>query len=157
MTFPGAQATRKNVTYRINYSPCLPPRLRPDLYDIQKWSALGALRPVLSVDPRREAAGDKLDRVFPLQPPQYFGLLAAAIRTPWCSGVVDAMTSLKRRSADAWVDIALEIKDLQPQYDDVPYAFVDSPIVMSKQDAEERLRGTKQLFLGQTAPKVHTW
>ena len=51
----------------------------------------------------------------------------------------DVLDAERVYSADALVDISLEMKDVQLGYDNVPYAFIGSPIVMSKQAVEGRL------------------
>lgn len=43
-------------------------------------------------------------------------------------------------SEDALVDMSLELKDVKPQYADVPYAFIGSSIVLSRTQVDEKLR-----------------
>jgi hypothetical protein len=51
----------------------------------------------------------------------------------------DFLQAEKTYSADALVDITLEMGDVKPQYGDAPYAFIDSPAIMSRQDVERLL------------------
>lgn len=51
----------------------------------------------------------------------------------------DIINAERIYSEDALVDIALEMKDVNPNYDDVPYAFIGCPMVMSKENVRERL------------------
>jgi len=46
-------------------------------------------------------------------------------------------------SEDALVDITLEMKDVKPDYADVPYAFISAPAVLSRAQVEEKLREAK--------------
>jgi hypothetical protein len=43
-------------------------------------------------------------------------------------------------SEDALVDIILEMKDVKPDYADVPYGFISAPAILSRVQVEERLR-----------------
>lgn len=52
----------------------------------------------------------------------------------------DILDAERSYSADALVDISLEMKDVKPEYDNVPYAFIGAPVVMSRQVVEVRLR-----------------
>jgi hypothetical protein len=52
----------------------------------------------------------------------------------------DILDAERTYSADALVDISLEMKDVKPEYDNVPYAFIGAPVVMSKEKVEIRLR-----------------
>jgi hypothetical protein len=46
-------------------------------------------------------------------------------------------------SEDALVDIILEMKDVKPEYADVPYGFISASPILSRLDVEERLREAK--------------
>ncbi len=52
----------------------------------------------------------------------------------------DILEAERTYSADALVDITLEMKDVKPEYGDAPYAFIDSPAVVSRKQVEETLR-----------------
>jgi hypothetical protein len=51
----------------------------------------------------------------------------------------DILKAEERYSADALVDITLEMKDVKPEYANAAYAFIDSPAVLSKQQVYELL------------------
>jgi hypothetical protein len=51
----------------------------------------------------------------------------------------DIIDAERTYSADALVDISLEMKDVKPEYDNVPYAFIGAPMIMSKQLVQEKL------------------
>ena len=63
----------------------------------------------------------------------------------------DILQAEKSYSADALVDITLEMADVKPQYGNAPYAFIDAPSVLSKQQVEELLTkaGMKKDELGE--------
>ena len=45
-------------------------------------------------------------------------------------------------SEDALVDITLEMKDVKPEYADVPYGFISAPSILSLAQVQQRLRET---------------
>lgn len=45
-------------------------------------------------------------------------------------------------SEDAFVDLTLEIRDVKPEYEDIPYAFIGARYVMSAQEVSKRISGT---------------
>lgn len=51
----------------------------------------------------------------------------------------DILDAERTYSADALVDISLEMKDVKPEYDNVPYAFIGAPVIMSKQLVQGKL------------------
>lgn len=55
----------------------------------------------------------------------------------------DIVRAEKSYSAEALVDISLEMRDVKPEYDNVPYAFIGSSTVMSRVDVEKKLREAK--------------
>jgi hypothetical protein len=52
----------------------------------------------------------------------------------------DILDAEKSYSADALVDIGLEMKDVKPEYDNVPYAFIGASSVLSRAEVEHKLR-----------------
>ena len=52
----------------------------------------------------------------------------------------DFLQAEKAYSADALVDITLEMADVKPEYGDAPYQFTGSPAILSKQEVEQLLR-----------------
>ena len=53
----------------------------------------------------------------------------------------DILYAERACSEDALVDVSLELKDVQPAYTDVPYAFVGSTPILSRQQVEAKLSG----------------
>jgi hypothetical protein len=53
----------------------------------------------------------------------------------------DFLQAEKGYSADALVDITLEMKDVKAEYGDAPYVFIDSPAILSRQEVEQLLSG----------------
>jgi len=51
----------------------------------------------------------------------------------------DIFRAEKNNSAEALVDISLEMRDVKPEYDNVPYAFIGCSAVMSRVAVEDRL------------------
>jgi hypothetical protein len=51
----------------------------------------------------------------------------------------DILQAERAYSAEALVDISLEMRDVKPQYDNVPYAFIGSGIVLSLNEVERQL------------------
>jgi len=51
----------------------------------------------------------------------------------------DILDAERAYSADALVDITLEMKDVKPEYDNVPYAFIGTRAVLSRVEAESKL------------------
>ena len=51
----------------------------------------------------------------------------------------DMLQAERNYSSDALVDVCLEMKDVNPHYANVPYAFIGSSIVLSRTDLETRL------------------
>ena len=52
----------------------------------------------------------------------------------------DILDAEQSYSADALVDISLEMKDVRLEYADVPYAFIGSRITLSRAEVEQKLR-----------------
>jgi len=52
----------------------------------------------------------------------------------------DILDAERSYSADALVDICLEMKDVKPEYDNVPYAFIGAGITLSLTEVELKLR-----------------
>ena len=52
----------------------------------------------------------------------------------------DILDAERSYSADALVDIGLEMKDVKPGYDIVPYAFIGARIILSRTEVEQKLR-----------------
>ncbi len=52
----------------------------------------------------------------------------------------DILDAERSYSADALVDISLEMKDVKPEYDNVPYAFIGARVILSRTDVEQKLR-----------------
>ncbi len=46
-------------------------------------------------------------------------------------------------SQDAFVDITLELKDVNSKFSDIPYAFIGAPEVLSRSDIEARLKAVE--------------
>jgi hypothetical protein len=63
----------------------------------------------------------------------------------------DILQAEKSYSADALVDVTLEMADVKPEYGDAPYAFIDAEAVLSRQQVEELLTnaGMKKAELGE--------
>jgi hypothetical protein len=55
----------------------------------------------------------------------------------------DILHAEKSYSEDALVDITLEMKDVKPEYGDVPYAFIGASQIMSRQQVDQRLLDVK--------------
>jgi len=53
---------------------------------------------------------------------------------------LDILNAERSYSADALVDISLEMKDVRPGYDNVPYAFIGSRTTLSRTEIEQKLR-----------------
>jgi hypothetical protein len=51
----------------------------------------------------------------------------------------DILDAERSYSADALVDISLEMKDVKPEYDNVPYAFIGARITLSRTEVEQKL------------------
>ncbi len=51
----------------------------------------------------------------------------------------DILQAEKAYSSDALVDVCLEMKDVGSEFSNIPYAFIGSPFVLSKQDVMTRL------------------
>lgn len=51
----------------------------------------------------------------------------------------DIQQAEKEYSEDAFVDITLELKDVNTMYADVPYAFIDTSEILSKREIEKKL------------------
>jgi hypothetical protein len=51
----------------------------------------------------------------------------------------DILDAERTYSADALVDISLEMKDVRPEFDNVPYAFISCPTVLSGADVAQKL------------------
>lgn len=51
----------------------------------------------------------------------------------------DILQAEKNYSSDALVDVCLEMRDVNPKFGDVPYAFIGAAVVLSKADATKRL------------------
>jgi hypothetical protein len=54
----------------------------------------------------------------------------------------DILEAERTYSADALVDISLEMKDVKPEYGDAPYLFIDSPAVISREQVEGSVAGS---------------
>lgn len=52
----------------------------------------------------------------------------------------DMLRAEENYSSDALVDVCLEMKDVNPKFGDVPYAFIGSDVVLSKSDLAERIK-----------------
>jgi hypothetical protein len=52
----------------------------------------------------------------------------------------DILDAERSYSADALVDIGLEMKDVKPEYDNVTYAFIGARVVLSRTEVESKLR-----------------
>jgi hypothetical protein len=52
----------------------------------------------------------------------------------------DILDAERSYSADALVDICLEMKDVKPEYDNVPYAFIGARVTLSRAEVEQKLR-----------------
>lgn len=52
----------------------------------------------------------------------------------------DILQAERAYSAEALVDISLEMRDVKPQYDNVPYAFIGCSTVLSRNEVELKLR-----------------
>jgi hypothetical protein len=52
----------------------------------------------------------------------------------------DILQAVHAYSAEALVDISLEMRDVKPQYDNVPYAFIGCNSVLSRNGVETKLR-----------------
>jgi hypothetical protein len=52
----------------------------------------------------------------------------------------DLLQAEENYSSAALVDVCLEMRDVNARFSDVPYAFIDSPTVLSKADVTARLR-----------------
>ncbi|MGC2706216.1 MAG: hypothetical protein WA361_16985, partial [Candidatus Acidiferrales bacterium] len=52
----------------------------------------------------------------------------------------DVQQAERAFSEDAFVDITLELKDVNPKFSDVPYAFIGAPEILSRVDIETRLK-----------------
>ena len=52
----------------------------------------------------------------------------------------DILDAERSYSADALVDIGLEMKDVKPEYDNVPYAFIGARATLSRTEVEQKLR-----------------
>jgi hypothetical protein len=53
---------------------------------------------------------------------------------------LDIIDAERSYSADALVDISLELKDVAPAYDNVPYAFIGARVTLSRAEVEQKLR-----------------
>ena len=51
----------------------------------------------------------------------------------------DILQAERAYSLDALVDVCLEMKDVGSEFSNIPYAFIGSPVVLSKQDVITRL------------------
>jgi hypothetical protein len=51
----------------------------------------------------------------------------------------DILDAERSYSADALVDICLEMKDVKPEYDNVPYAFIGARVTLSRTEVELKL------------------
>jgi hypothetical protein len=52
----------------------------------------------------------------------------------------DIIQAEENYSSDALVDVCLEMKDVNPEFNNVPYAFIGSTVVLSKQEVLKRLK-----------------
>lgn len=52
----------------------------------------------------------------------------------------DILKAEERYSADALVDITLEMKDVKPEYANAAYAFIDAPTILSRQQVDDLLK-----------------
>jgi len=52
----------------------------------------------------------------------------------------DILQAERAYSAEALVDISLEMRDVKSQYDNVPYAFIGCSTVLSRNEVEAQLR-----------------
>jgi hypothetical protein len=52
----------------------------------------------------------------------------------------DILHAERSYSEDALVDITLEMKDVKPEYADVPYGFISAPAILSRAQVDEKLR-----------------
>jgi hypothetical protein len=64
----------------------------------------------------------------------------------------DILKAERTCSAEALVDISHEMRDVKPQYDNVPYAFIGCSIVLSRPEVEAKL--TEAGISGSDLPQV---
>jgi hypothetical protein len=55
----------------------------------------------------------------------------------------DILQAERTYSAEALVDISLEMRDVKSEYDNVPYAFIECSTVLSRTEVEKQLREAK--------------